>query len=162
MTTLSIAGKTTIFHYGFVASNTAILLEKLKKREKEERSELDDECRKTINAAESFIDKALNGQQLIAGEISEGFAPSIDGIEAFRCAINTIFFLQPEKYIDKEPETQEAIREIFIRVKNVLDNILKMKQNDPNDFSLSEAFFSIIADGLLENNLKKPNSYIDS
>lgn len=153
MATLSMTGRVTISQYGLLASNTYVLLDKLKKIENGKRLELDDRSRKTIKAAEDFIDMALNGQQSIAGAKSKGFFPSIDGLEAFRCAINTIYFMQPRKYIDNDPETQEAIRDIFIRVKNVLYNILEMEQNDPDDFLLSEAFFSIIADRLLVDNL---------
>jgi hypothetical protein len=126
-----------VFQYGFLASNVSrvIAIYNTKKDLTKENKEL-------LRRGTRYIDDILSSQSLVSGE-KGNMAPSINGLRAFKHAINSM----PK--VNKQAVNSPGKRKIlFERIKNALDGMISQPITEPKkeDLILADSFFGVVAD----------------
>lgn len=141
MANTEISERAILFEYGFLTSRTSRILSKVIKTGN---LKLDSRERDAIEHARDFVDKILKEGAFVSGELEEGMAPDFDRLTTFNRALNTLETLQ------QLPNTSKEIRDYFKSIKDSLDNLLRSSLKDVQSLASASAFFSTIADMLLE------------
>lgn len=133
-----------VFRYGFLSRKTARILSELSLGAKP-----DSEGLRIIEHAKNFMELVLNGEALISGE-KEGFAPSEEGLNAFRYGFNAL------KNMERLNDRDDLKREL-INITETLNQILNSsnRTTDTNRLSNVAKFFRFIANTLSDESRRK-------
>jgi hypothetical protein len=136
-----------VYQYGFLSRKTARILSELSLGAK-----LDSENLRILEHARKFMDLVLNGEALISGEgEKEGFAPSEEGLKAFRYGFNALGIMELQLK-DRSDLTRELT--------NIKETLIKVLDG-PNGTIPSERlknvakFFRLIANSLSDEARRK-------